>query len=636
MATPEHARPSAPASQDVPKSAKELLSEIFDQFHNFDARDECTHHLNEAISEKTANFAVRFGVDEAKIAINLPVQALQILLQVQAERKEDKVTWINIWSPGKNRPIVDAIANKYKFSTRLRETITSWDSARRLVTHSLADQSPAKSAYASSRAADIGVPRLRRGKTFHHRTIDPEKGLARDRGAERRTAALEDEAKGFHKEDLDMYRWIQSQYHYTTIDHGPSFICIGANWLHQRVRSGKESNEPDNIYKTPQSFVPPKHWAWYILTNEGTVISIHEDPSYEMKNNMDTPGQQAEELASMRKNTRDLLHQLSEPGMDEYKRKVSAQKGVRSDLLQANQDQLGPLPSSITTYPESSLLIDASANLFYYLFEDYTATTSILSESSRILAQVTHDVLHITDRKNKDKDSSDIIKLLYARSKDLRQLKHLFVSYEDLVRSIMALGTDTTSDEKDSPALLSLSAAGGPARGVKLSQRAFDRFDRLSIRMRLLMLDAIDEYLAEKASLSDTYFNLINLKDSQATSKLNRSASLLAKLSVFFLPVSFMTSYFSVQIPELTNNYTAKTYWVCFAVIATMSFISVFFFSKLLMVASDVLDEQVANFQRRVGRSMVNLFSRKRTAPGQGQSGGGIDDDGSRKRSEED
>lgn len=95
-----------------------------------------------------------------------------------------------------------------------------------------------------------------------------------------------------------------------------------------------------------------------------------------------------------------------------------------------------------------------------------------------------------------------------------------------------------------------------PSRAVRLSQKAVDRFGRLNDRLRLLMLDTIDEYLVEKSSLSDTYFNLLAQKDSQATAKLNRSASLLAKLSVFFLPISFMTSYFSIQIPDLVSGPT--------------------------------------------------------------------------------
>lgn len=218
------------------------------------------------------------------------------------------------------------------------------------------------------------------------------------------------------------------------------------------------------------------------------------------------------------------------------------------------------------------------------------------------------------DRRNKDRDTSDIIKKLYARSKDLRQLKHLFESYEKLIKGIMELGTDTNSDDKDMAAMSSSTGnlpASGHARGVKLSQKAFDRFDRLNVRLRLLMLDTIDEYLEEKSSLSGTYFNLLAQKDSQATSKLNRSASLLAKLSVFFLPISFMTSYFSVQIPDLTNGYTGTTYWVTFAVIATLSFLSLFFFSRFLMVVSDVLDEKVHAAQMAVAKKVYKSVTRK-------------------------
>lgn len=234
------------------------------------------------------------------------------------------------------------------------------------------------------------------------------------------------------------------------------------------------------------------------------------------------------------------------------------------------------------------------------------------------------------DRRNKEKDNSYIIKHLYARSKDLRQLKHLFESYENLIKRIMALGTDTFMDDKDLSALSSSTDNMlGPARGVKLSQKAFDRFDRLSVRMRLLMLDTIDEYLEEKASLSNAYFNLMSQKDSQATSKLNRSASLLAKLSVFFLPISFMTSYFSIQVPDLTNNYTGTTYWVSFAVVATMSFMSLFFFSRLLVIVSDYLDEKIANFQNKVGRAVVKLTGslRRRHVEAEDE-GAGEGDDG--------
>ncbi|KAF5517451.1 hypothetical protein CGCA056_v010664 [Colletotrichum aenigma] len=98
------------------------------------------------------------------------------------------------------------------------------------------------------------------------------------------------------------------------------------------------------------------------------------------------------------------------------------------------------------------------------------------------------------------------------------------------------------------------------------------------------------EHLDELDALSNTYFNLTAQKDSQATARLSRSATLLAKLSVFFLPISFMTSYFSVEIPGLVEHYTPKMYWICFAIIAGLSFLSLFFFSRMLEFVIDILE----------------------------------------------
>jgi Kef-type K+ transport system membrane component KefB len=81
----------------------------------------------------------------------------------------------------------------------------------------------------------------------------------------------------------------------------------------------------------------------------------------------------------------------------------------------------------------------------------------------------------------------------------------------------------------------------------------------------------------------------------------------LAKLSVFFLPISFMTSYFSVQISDLFDHWHGTDYWYSFAVIASLSFISLFFFSRLLMFASDTLDEwasQITAWLRKLARAI--------------------------------
>ncbi|KUI66233.1 hypothetical protein VM1G_02043 [Cytospora mali] len=608
--------PTAPtpttAVYSDPVPVYEIRSEMYEMFRDFDDKKVYDEYLVNTIDEKTANFAVRFGADQARIATDLREQDVAALLDLDLGKREEEnlpVTWINIWSAAQNRDIVSRIAKRYKFSSRLGGSILAWDKARK----EIAQHASRKNA----KPEDHLKPRLRR--TFH-RTQDLEKGPPNGQ-AERPTTSqgVDPFSEPFNPEDLKMYGLLQKTYNYTTIDHGSGFVCIGANWLHERPSSGDPGENEHQIYEGSAELVPPKHWAWYILTSDCTVISIHETPNYDAGSKGDDAEalrRRTEELRNMRKNTHDLLSQLSKIGIRKYEYRVASQKGVRSDLAKTTSRH--PASRTRTTVMESSEAVDASANLFYYLFEDYTAPTSFLSNSSVTLSKLTDEVLHITDWRNKDKDTSDIIKTLYARSRDLRQLKHLFESYEKLIKGIMDLPVDYNDREESmagsNPNLLSTSS-----RGVRLSQKAVDRFGRLNDRLRLLMLDTIDEYLVEKSSLSDTYFNLLAQKDSQATAKLNRSASLLAKLSVFFLPISFMTSYFSVQIPDLTNGYTGTTYWVTFAVIATLSFLSLFFFSRLLMIVSDVLDEKVHNIQKKSWRTIKQGLNKK------GQEGKGKD-----------
>ena len=68
--------------------------------------------------------------------------------------------------------------------------------------------------------------------------------------------------------------------------------------------------------------------------------------------------------------------------------------------------------------------------------------------------------------------------------------------------------------------------------------------------------------------------------------KLTRITIVLAKATIMFLPVSLMTGYFSVSIPDLTGVYTAKTYWLSFLVIVSLSFI----FLLLFGIASDTVE----------------------------------------------
>lgn len=67
-----------------------------------------------------------------------------------------------------------------------------------------------------------------------------------------------------------------------------------------------------------------------------------------------------------------------------------------------------------------------------------------------------------------------------------------------------------------------------------------------------------------------------------------------------------MTSYFSVQIPELANKYSAKDYWYSFAVIMSLSFLGLFFFARLLMYITELLDGWI----KQIGRRLTELIMR--------------------------
>ena len=133
---------------------------------------------------------------------------------------------------------------------------------------------------------------------------------------------------------------------------------------------------------------------------------------------------------------------------------------------------------------------------------------------------------------------------------------------------------------------------------VSLSPAATVRFERLKDRINLYALSEIKECLTEKESLvflvSITClpllslhsshvqnFNLITLKESHAVERLTRITILLAKVTILFMPVSLMTAYFSVQIDDLEGVYTARTYWICFAVIMSLSFLFLVAFGQL-------------------------------------------------------
>ncbi|KAI0426801.1 hypothetical protein F5Y09DRAFT_50152 [Xylaria sp. FL1042] len=554
---------------------------IFEDFDLDEVFQKATPHAENLNSQ---NFIVEFGPDRARIAFDIGSDHIEKLLA--SERDENyPIRWINIWNPSTQREAVAAIGNHYEFSERLVRLM-----------------------YMSAQLQPLTTPRKvkersMRGKHFH-RHPDVELGVLGNGvntpiesplSAQFQKGSIELMGEAMDDDSMELYLQVKNTVNYFSTDQTQKALCIGAHWLHKRPKGEHEFQA--------KSMMPPKHWQWLTICNDHTVLSIHEQPSFETPPpNEDACKWRAAELGNIRANTLDVLLQLSRKGFDLYKRKPLSLNSVRRPLSKWHSRDKPSLDRHETGMTFAirgepvSLADEGTSNLFYYLFEDYVAAGP-LKTAERKLEHMTSKVLEGA-RPHIRKKSIDIIPTLHYLSKDLRELKHLFENYKNLINKITALGkTDAQArnGHVEDP------------RRVMLTDSALSRFDRLGDRLQYLMLNSIEGYLGEISALSSTYFNLTQQKDSEATARLTRSATLLAKLSVFFLPISFLTSYFSVQVEDLYMYWHGTDYWYAFAVIASLSFLALFFFSRLLMFFSDTLDEwaiRIAAWFRRLCRAM--------------------------------
>jgi len=317
-------------------------------------------------------------------------------------------------------------------------------------------------------------------------------------------------------------------------------------------------------------------------------------------------------LGRIRANTLSVLSQLSRHGDEGYAHKPLSQSSVRkamSDkhgrILRAHQKRsqdTGLDPQHLANKLDQkvkSLSVEGASNLFYYLFEDYAAAATFQA-AEQTLGELTPIVLESDTRRMKP-HTAGIIPRLHSLGKDLRELKHLFENYKAMIQKIL----QTTSSEKQ-PVNPLRSMSGfdlaeedfGEDGVIIMAKSARERFERLGERLQWLMLNTIQGYQDETAALSDTYFNLMQQKDTAATARLNRSATLLAKLSVFFLPLNFVTSYYSIQIEEMYAAWVTWDFERAMTITVCVSFVALFFFNKLLFVLIDALDKVATRVER--------------------------------------
>ncbi|KAJ5682395.1 hypothetical protein N7462_005560 [Penicillium macrosclerotiorum] len=560
---------------------------LWDKFKDIDDKSHFGEYMQLLSNSQTINFALDFGNDDAFCAPNLNSEEFQLLVsRPRASRLATR--WIHIWNPQQQKAAIKAITTPYGVSERLQG----------LMCTDPVPHPPKSPKLAKKSQPDITVMEA------------PEFEL--DDIESQSSAKEKFETSAF--QGLTFAHVTDQIWHFSSVDHGPRYTCIGYNTLF--VAPGVPV---DNGQDLPEG---TRLWTWLVLCDDGTVISIQEDPLPQLQDLEEKDQQMV--IKVVRRNILSIVSGISKQHANTSESESLVTVRVR------HFNDAGPDQANIK--PE-----DGPSLLLYYIFDDWVSSFGLVAKRQhkygRALERLRGQML--------DRPIVDLVNELHWLGRRLGVLKRLYQSYELIMRRLLqrqgsvreeARGPNlppvTSSNSYPESEFANVqrrasvaSHSGAPARnpklvGVSLSSAAVGRFERLVDRINLYCLSEIDTCLLEKESLTFLNFNLIALKDSQAVEKLTRITILLAKATMLFLPVSLMTAYFSTELQGVKGGYTKLDYWASFAVIfvVTLAVLTIFGF------ASDTVEGKT------IYRSLIKtFFQRSRQRISQQRRGGGHD-----------
>jgi hypothetical protein len=372
MATPF--RP-ATAAEDLPQYYTDLQDEDvqhcfrdFDLEKNFDLFDRQARH------PKTANFCLDLGEDDAYCAFDLGSSSYSRLLSSQ--RPPDLHTrWINIWQPYNQKDILRILGQHYDFSPRLLGLMCS-------------DHVPPRSSPSTSNM-EKSFSTLR--SRISHRSKGSKSSSEKSK---HKTPSMDSEESIGMTEimhstqlevvrDLSHYQIVEDVWHWSTVDWGRrckcsshdnlfladcAVLCIGYNTLHNvHNKSRKDYDDQEDVEGNQDMPHGKRVWNWLLLCEDKTVISISEDPFPFAEDNL--RAHELRTLYTIRRNLVNVFRQLTK---------------TPTPLADAALIQL-PIRHRIGNSEEETAhrASDTPGLLFYYLFEDWGTTFSLISRSER-------------------------------------------------------------------------------------------------------------------------------------------------------------------------------------------------------------------------------------------------------------
>ncbi|ETI26241.1 hypothetical protein G647_03018 [Cladophialophora carrionii CBS 160.54] len=563
---------------------------------------------------KTENFVVSFNSAKAQCAVDVSQEEALNWLQGD-NRDESQTLWFNFWTSEKQRPIIEAVAKHYDLSPRLAGLLCP---AAATTTTTTGERQATSAADSDSSGSASQVPE----KTSRARTTDVEKGIPG-------RPTLQQPKPGYPTglEGMTFSEVVQRLWHFCSVDFGRRYIYVGFNALYTLPSDDSTSPDEDDTAaadnrdggggggggQATASHSKPagqRVWSSLLICDDGTVVSVFERPA----------GADAVTHFETRRNVLNVFRHLS---------RQHDQDNAKDALFQVRVRWLNEISNNSATGYDRK---EAASLLFYYLFDDWVSTF-------KLIARVEHpyrEKLEVMRQKMFTAAKVSLVQQVHDVGRQLTVLKLMYQSYELIVSRVIQsqrsardvkVGTlsprETLMHERNLLGSGDLSKSHLPhldefvmdddsGSNVKLGSSAIFRFERLFDRIRLYALTEIEECIKEKESLVLMNFNLVALKESQAVEKLTRTTILLAKATILFLPVSLMTAYFSIQLKEIDDKYSLKTYWFCFLVVTILSILFLVVFGGI----THTLEGKTVyrSVTRTLGRMILNAGKRKRKA----------------------
>jgi hypothetical protein len=490
----------------------------------------------------TFNFVVDFSDAAAWASFDLHPLSLAGLLE--SERPEVLNTrWINIWYPSQQAPLLELLAKRYDFSPRLLALMCSEPEPMRRSQSSIRDSRTSRRKFWHRQAQPSNVE------------SDMEKGV--DELSELSSITSYDSAAA-----SNLYKIINQLWHYSSVDFGRNYVCIGYNSLYGTKHAGGDPGDGPLPHCT-------RVWTWLLLCEDNTVITINEDPFLFSGDHLSTNEQRLR--FETRRNLVNIFRSIT--GTD---RSASSTHTPMAQL---------PIRGRLGSTPEESAhrLTDVPGLLFYYLFENWQNSYTLITRRESRYG------LELNSLRTQMFESPKLchIDRLDTIGKELGVLKRHYASYNRIIDRMLDQPSATAASLQNSQVVGSASqsslntirpvvAEKASMLGVSFSSAARVRFKRLRDLIDLYALSEVEEYMKQKEALVAMNFQLIAIKESLDVERLTRLGLLLTKATILFLPVSLTTAYFSVPLAGM--EYHANQFWISFAVVLFMSGVTLFTF----------------------------------------------------------